>query len=160
MYAACAHMGWGVEGEATVHSSLGDYAKGHKEWDLETVKDMGMTVSATNPLYDDAVLVAKEKREIGEETLWVIETTFVAVGVIHCQIYAMIQKPGYGNRVPIGLPKSKNLKNRQKEKNHRMTSVVKIWMLLYLSRTNWDDSVSVKVRDRCPLLQKILKTFG
>ena len=84
-------MSLGVEGEATVHSSPEDY---------ETLKDMEMTVSETNPLYDDVVLVAKEKREIREDTLWVIETTFVAVGV------------------------------------------------------------SVKVRDRCPLLQKMLKTFG
>ena len=137
MYAACVHMGLEVEAEVVVHSSPEDCAMGHKEWDLETLKDMETTVSATGDLLYDAVLVAKEKREgIGEETLWVIETTIVVVGVIHCQIYATKQKPGYENRVPIGLPKSKNLKNRQKEKNRRMTSVVKTWMLLYLNRTN------------------------
>ena len=161
MYAACVHMGLevGVEAEVTVHSSPEDYAIGQQEWDLETLKDMEMTVSATgDPLYD-VVLVAREKRGIGEETLWVIVTTFVTVGVIHCQIYATKQKPGYRNRVPIGLPKSKNLKNRQKGKNRQMTSVAKIWMLLYLTRTNWDDSVSAKVLDHCPRLQKISKTF-
>jgi hypothetical protein len=84
MYAASVHMGLGVK--VTVHSSPEDYAMDQKEWDLETLKDMEMTVSATDPLYD---VVAKEKREIGEETLWVIETTFVAVEVIHYQIYAM-----------------------------------------------------------------------
>ena len=88
MYAACVHVGLGVEVEVTVHSSPEDYGMGHKEWDLETLKDMETTVSATDLVYD-AVLVAKEKRGRGEETLWVIETTFVAVGVIHCQIYAM-----------------------------------------------------------------------
>ena len=155
MYAACVHMGWGVEAKVTVHSSPVDYAMGHKEWDLEILKDMEMTVSVTDPVFD-AVLVAKEKRGIEEETLWVIETTFVAVGVIHCQIYAMLQKPGYGSRVPTGLPKNKNLKNKQKGKNQ---SVVKTWMLLYLSRylsrTNWDDSVAARVLDHCPRLQKI-----
>ena len=82
------HMGLGVEAKVILHSSPEDYAMGQKEWDLEKLKDMEMTVSETDPLYDDVVLVAREKREIGEETLWVIETTFVAVGVIHCQIYA------------------------------------------------------------------------
>ena len=158
MYAACVHMGLGEDVKVTAHSSPEDYVMGQKEWDLETLKDMEMTVSATDPLYD-AVLVAKEKRGTGEETLWVIKTTFVAVGVIRCQIYAMKQKPEYGNRVPIGLPRSKNLKNMQKGGNHRTTSVVKIWMLLYLSQTNWDDSVSVKVLGHCRLLQKISKTF-
>ena len=47
-----------------------------------------------------------------------IVMTVVTVGVIHCQVYAMKQKSGYRNRLPIGLPKSKNLKNRQKGKNH------------------------------------------
>jgi len=88
MYAACVHMGLRVEAKVTVHSGPEDYAMGHKEWDLEILKDMEMTVSATDPLYD-VVHVAKEKRGIREETLWVIETTFVAVVVIHSQIYAM-----------------------------------------------------------------------
>ena len=88
MYVACVHMGLGVEAKVILHSSPEDYAMGQKEWDLEKLKDMEMTVSATNPVYD-AVLVAKEKRGIGGETLWVIETTFVDVGVIHCQINAM-----------------------------------------------------------------------
>ena len=82
------HMGLGVEAKVILHSSPEDYAMGQKEWDLEKLKDMEMTVSETDLLCDDVVLVAREKREIGEETLWVIETTFVAVGVIHCQIYA------------------------------------------------------------------------
>ena len=87
MYAACVHVG--LEVEATVHSSSEDLATSHQEWNLETLKGMEMTVSATrDPLYD-AVLVAREKKGIGEETWWVIETTFEVVGVIHCQIYAM-----------------------------------------------------------------------
>ena len=85
MYAACVHMGLGVEAKAILHSSPEDYAMGQKEWDLDKLKDMEMTVSETYPLYDDGVLVAREKREIGEETLWVIKTTFVAVGVIHAR---------------------------------------------------------------------------
>jgi hypothetical protein len=69
MYAACVHVGLGVEAEATVHSSPEDYAMGHQEWNLEKLRDMGMTVSARDPLYD-AVLVAREKkRGIREETL-------------------------------------------------------------------------------------------
>lgn len=130
MYAACVHMGLGVgvEAEATVHASREDFAMGHQEWNLETLKDMEMTASATRDLLYDAVLVAKEKRGIGEETLWVIKTTVVTVVVIHCQIYALKQKPGYRNRVPIGLPRSKNLKNKQKGKNRQMMSVVKTWM--------------------------------
>ena len=82
------HMGLGVEAKVILHSSPEDYAMGQKEWDLEKLKDMEMTVSETDPLYDDVVLVAKERRGIVEEILWVIETTFVAVGVIHC-LYAM-----------------------------------------------------------------------
>ena len=89
MYAVCVHVGLGVEAKATVHSSLGDCAMGHTEWDLETLKDMEMTVSATEDPLFDAVLLAREKKGIGEETLREIETTIVAVGVIHCQIYAM-----------------------------------------------------------------------
>ena len=88
MYAACVHVGLGMEAKVTVHSSQEDYVMGHKERDLEKLKDMEMTVSSTNPVYN-AVLVAKEKMGIGEEILWVIETTFVDVGVIHCQINAM-----------------------------------------------------------------------
>ena len=88
MYAVCVHMGLGVEAGVNVHSGPEDFAMGHKEWNQETLKDMEMTVSATDLLYD-AVLVAKVKRGIGEETFWVIETTIVAVGVKHCQIYAM-----------------------------------------------------------------------
>jgi len=90
MYAACGYMGLGVE-KAAVHSSPEDFAMGQqKEENVEeTLKGMEMTVSVTGaPLYG-AVLVAKEKREIEEETLWVIETVIEVVGVIHCQIYAM-----------------------------------------------------------------------
>ena len=153
MYAACVHMSLRAEAEATVHSNPEDYAMGHQEWNLETLKELEMTVSATGDILYGAVLVAK----MGEEALWVIETT--PVGVIRRQIYGMKQKHGYRNRAPIGRPKRKNLKNWQKGESpsRRMTPVVKTSMLL--SRINWDDSVFVKVLDHCPRMQKISKTF-
>ena len=35
MYAACVHMGLGVEAKAILHLSPEDYAMGQKEWDLD-----------------------------------------------------------------------------------------------------------------------------
>jgi len=70
MYAVYGHMELGVE-KAAGHSSPEDFAMGHqKEGSVkETLKGMETTVSATGaPLYD-VVFVAKEKREIEEETL-------------------------------------------------------------------------------------------